>query len=381
MNFRRALTMEEKLVLLLSQPYLSEKQFKAKVNFLNLLNDRIDFNRVNKLASENGVSGLIYTKIKNDDFFPSAVKDELQRFYRQTAYKNMQQLRDTLAVVRLLSDQGISVIPLKGAVFSDLIFNDLGAYPSGDIDILVHPDQLAHAQKVICEKGGYSEIKSIAKEDLLATHYHLNFTNNKNLLEVHWNLVKRYFDVPADFWWCETLGKTWNGINLIEISTEKYILYTVFRLFDHCFRPLRFFVLIGGLIEKDSNAIDWHKLIAYAKQYKMKKLVVFSLKLLHEMLDTDIPESIIKEQPFAYRYLRTMVISGLFKGVKRSHIRMMVYSLLLDDPVKIIGVLLGRIFPSKAEVRLRYNVPPNSWKVYLYLILNPFFLFFYNKSH
>lgn len=381
MNFRRVMTAEQRLVLLLSQPFLSEEQFKKEIDSANLLDDYIDFNKIYNMTLANEVSGFAYKKIKNGDFFPSNLENRLKHFYQQSAYKNIQQLAATFGILRLLSDQGIPVIPLKGAVASDLVFNDLGVYPSDDIDILVHPNQLFHSKKIICEKGMYSETTELDEEDLLESHYHLNLSNDKNQLEIHWNLVKRYFEIPADFWWQETLKINRFGVELIELSIEKYILYTVFRLFDHCFYPLRFFVMISGLIEKHSIIIDWAKLIAYAKQYKMEKLVVFSLQLLQDILNTNIPEAIMKRKIFGFEYLKSIVVSGLFSGIKRKHIRMLIYSMLLDDPFRIFRVLIGRIFPSKSEVRLRYDIPPNSLKVYLYLLLNPFLLIFGKKPH
>lgn len=381
MNPGCARATEDQLFLLLSRPFLSQK---LKENIIGTSNHApIFFNskRFIHITQENGVSGLIYTNITKENLFLSRLKKELHQYYNQTAYKNMQLLRDTLEILKVLYAHGISVIPLKGTVASDLIFNDLGVYPSGDIDILVHPDQLTRAKKIICEECRYTETAGIDEDDLLATHYHLNLSNGINLLEVHWNLVKRYYEIPADFWWRETKTTTWNNIELIELSPEKYILYLVFRLFDHCFYPLRFFVIIAGLIGKNESIIDWDKLIVYAKQYKMKKLLFFSLRLLHEMLNTNIPEHIIKTKFIGYKCLKNFVFSGIFSGIKRKHARMMIYTLLIDDPAKIIKVLTGRIFPSKSEVRLRYNIPPNSAKVYLYLILNPFLLFVYRKSY
>ena len=47
----------------------------------------------------------------------------------------------------------------------------------------------------------------------------------------------------------------WNGIKAMDLSVENNILYNVFRLFDHCFYPLRFFVLLSAIIEKNNKTV------------------------------------------------------------------------------------------------------------------------------
>ncbi len=167
-----------------------------------------------------------------------------------------------------------------------------------------------------------------------------------------------------------------NGINTFELSIEKYILYNIFRLFDHCFYPLRFFILLGGIIEQNVDNINWGRLIDVASRYKMKKLVVFTLRLLKDMLNTNIPENLIQEKYFGYNYFKALAFSGIFSGIQKKHQRMMFYTLLLIESKTLFNILVRRIFPSKGELRLRYKIPLKSNKIYLYYIFNPFLLLF-----
>ncbi len=371
---------EERIALLLSQPFLSEEHCRKELADIVGSGHSIDFEKVYSIALENGVAGFAYKNTRDLDLFPQKVNKNLQQIYRRTAFRNLEQLHSTLNLLSVLSDNGISAIPLKGAASSDLLFNDLGVYPSGDIDLLIHPSQLFQAKEVLCGVGGYRQVDSISEEDLLASHYHLLVQNNRFLVELHWNLVKRYFEVPGDFWWQETRATDWNGTITSELSIEKYLMYTIFRLFDHCFFPLRFFVLVGGIIDRHSNEIDWEKLMDYAGQYKMKRLVVFTLTLLNEILNTRVPATVMQTKIVGYGYLKSMVYSGLFSGIKKKHLRMMLYSVLLDEPGTIIRILIKRLFPSKGELRLRYNLAPKSSKVYLYYLLNPIFLMMHGND-
>lgn len=366
---------EERLVLFLSNPHLSENH-KNDLKSILLNNRDINPETIYSLALANGVAGFVFKNSHAPAIFPDKINLNLHNVYRQTAFRNVLMLRETLAVLKLLSDNNIAAIPLKGAAASDLLFNDFGVYPSGDIDILVHPPKLSECKKVLCDLGSFSQINEIAEQDLLSNHYHLIFRRKNMLLEVHWNLVKRYFSIPADFWWQESKEFKWNGINTFELSIERYILYNIFRLFDHCFNPLRFFILLNGIIEQNADHIDWGRLIEFASHHKMEKLVVLTLKLVKDMFDTNIPENLIQTKYFGYKYFKLLVLSGIFSGIQKQHLRMMFYVALLIESKTIFKILGRRIFPSKGELRLRYNIPSQSNKIYLYYILNPFFLLF-----
>ncbi len=330
------------------------------------------------IAFTNQVAGFIHKNTKHFDFFPEELKRDFHKLYKEIAHRNMRLLAETLSVLKLLDQNNIPTIPLKGAIASDLLFNDFGVYPAGDLDILVHPKVLETTKKLLCEKSGFSQAHHISEGDLVSNHYHLILKKNNLLLEIHWNLVKRYFSISPDFWFEDAKEITWNGIKTFELSIEKNIIYQIFRLFDHCFYPLRFYLLLSFTIHKNSNIINWHKLLDFAGRHHMKKLVISTLKLIKDILNTNIPQKVTQENTSGYKYFKALVLSGIYSGIKKKHFRMMNYSVLLIEPELVLGILSGRLFPSKGELRLRYNIQPGSKKIYLYYIANPLLLLFKN---
>ena len=223
----------EKLALYLCVPFDNKKSWQA-IQLLFAQRIQPDIKKIYQFAIMNGVAGFVFKNAKQLDLLTGNVINDLQRSYRQTALKNMLALKETLEVLKLLSENNIPVVPLKGAFASDMLFNDLGIYPSGDIDILVHPSDLLRSKGLLCSKGGFSPVIEISENDLLNNHYHLNLKKYM-LLEIHWNLVKRYFSIPADFWWETVKSTEWSKISIFELSVENNIIYNIFRIFDHCF--------------------------------------------------------------------------------------------------------------------------------------------------
>ncbi len=152
-------------------------------------------------------------------------------------------------------------------------------------------------------------------------------------------------------------------------------MYAVFRLFDHCFFPLRFLVLIAGLLERYGSEICWDGLLEDCGRFKMKRLVIFTLQLAHELLAAEIPAELAERPSPGYSGLKKLCRSGMLHGIERQHLRMMCYSALFDSPADIAAALFGRLIPDRGELCLRYNLPSDSPQIFLYYVLNPVLLF------
>ena len=363
---------EEQLLLLLSRAWPSPDA-RDSVSTLLGNSPSPDYPRLVRLADVNGVSPLLYHNLTKAGGIPEQVLSRLRNAYLVTFDRNARHCRETMRVIGLLRQEGIDAVPLKGSLFSDLVLGDMGLYPTSDLDLLVRPPDLDRAKKIVMGSG-YGEVSGIDEEDQREGSYHLSLDNGTYLLELHWNLVMRYFDARPDFWWEETARKEYEGAEITLLSPERYLLYGIFRLFSHGFHPLRFFVLPAGLVNKYQDALDWDKVLCFAGDLGMKRVTVFALRLLHEFLGTDIPGEISGREVSGYRVLRQFVVSGFFGEVRRQRLRMSLFTTLLDTPLDTARVLLRRIFPPLSEVRLRYHLPAGSKKTLAYYLLNPLLL-------
>jgi hypothetical protein len=372
-NSQSLLTPEEKIILLLSRLNPSVEVLKEVRKLAQEQNITINYDEMCRMALKNGVGSLLYINLKGTDILPDEMMQKLKNAYLYTFQKNAYIYSETIRILKLLRENGVDAVPLKGAIASEMIFGNPGFYPSADIDILVHPENLSDAERVL-GGAGYAGNQTIDKVDLLTDHYHLILQKGVYVVELHWNLVKRYFTIPPDFWWEGIRETEHEGSKILLLSPERYIIYTIFRLFDHSFRPLKFFVLISGIIGRHRKDIDWEKLFLLSKKYSMERLVWFTLRLLKEMLGTEVPDSIMKRRLLWYENLKRLILAGLFYEVKKPHLRMFMYTTLLETPSDFLKMLLRRFFPNSGEIRLRYGLSGNSKSVYAYYVLNPFFV-------
>ena len=371
------LSIEERLVIALSSGNTTDPAESGKSLLTEFQADSFDYDRFFNLAQKNGVIPLIYYYLQKNNLSPTGFLEKLRPVYLQTVALNLEKSQELIRVIQVLTDVGIEVIPLKGPVAAENIFGAIGLYPFSDIDVLVRAEDLPKADGILRYKAGYKALKEISSEVLRSDHYHYVYQNEKQSLEVHWNLVKRYYRIPEEFWWQGTSAGDFQGTAIIELENEKYLLYLIFRLFDHQFLPLRFLVLTAEFIKSRQDTINWQRLLDYAVKYRMKRLVWFVLKLVNDLLGVSIPDQYMKQRNLMYKPLSRLVVSGFFRESQKAHLRMLVYVTLLDSPLETLAVISKRVFPSKGEIRLRYGIGQDeTFKTMLYYVMNPFLLIF-----
>lgn len=366
---------EEELVLSLSRLDLSGEEKGEIEGFLSKHPASIDFSKALKLADINLVSPLLYRNMKEFRDVPTQFMGALKKAYLATFHQNVLHSRETLRLIGMLRGAGVEAIPVKGSLAADIIMGDFGVYPTGDVDLLVRPADLEKTKKILADEG-FCEVMEFSERDLRESSYHLILGNGSYLVEVHWNLVKWAFEADPEFWWEGMRREQYEGQEISFLSPERYLLYAIFHLFTHRFRPLKFALLVSGLARKYRHELDWERLLSDAGRIRMERLTLFTLRLLHEILGTDIPDYLARKRILGYSLLKRNILRGFFPEATRSYVRLALFTTLLDTPLDTARVLLRRLFPPASEIRLRYNLPMESKRVYLYYLANPVLMMF-----
>jgi len=337
-----------------------------------ILKDNRLLKEVIRVARLNQVAPFLYQRLKNAPGLPADEKEELRALYLRALAGNGINAAEGRRVVGLLKERGIAVMLLKGAVASELLFGDPGLYLAGDIDILVRPDDLTAARDLLSADGyGYdAELEDAWRQ----AHYHLGFWKGEGFyLEAHWNLAKGYFRVPPEFWWEGAVTEKAGAGEVLLPAPEKYLLYGIFRLFSHDFVPLKFFIFLDGLIGRYGERMDWKQFFSWARRYRMERLAIFSLKVLHDFFGTEVPAEATKSGLPSYTSLKRGVEKGVAAG-ERAESRKVLYLLLLESPAEVVKAVAGRLFPSSGELRIRYQIRGRGWKVLPWYLFNLFLL-------
>jgi hypothetical protein len=372
-RYKIQLSAETSLFLLLSRVKPAPVALKQAQT---LVDSGVNWDSLIAESGRHGTSGLIYKNLLGFEDIPQNVLDRLGNAYNLTLRRNVGLASETDRLTDGLNARDIEVIPLKGPLTSEIIFGDLGAYPSSDIDLLIKVEDIDRAKEYL-ESDGYRLNDSCfdtCRNFYIEELYHISLSNGQYTIEPHWNLFFRYFTAPPDFWWEESITLHSEDHDYQWLSPEKNILYNSFRTFFKVFDQLRFLVMLSEIIRYHTDEIDWEKLFHYAKTYKFENVLRITLKLSHELLGAEVPGSCIAlKQPRAkvlYRLIRKMALEG---NSDRTLNKILLAS-LRDDFFGFLRVMLRRVFPSMGEIVSRYRLPDHSAKAVAYYVLNPILL-------
>lgn len=108
-----------------------------------------------------------------------------------TLIKNQQNLALFRKMESMLAQHGIELIALKGLAVATTLYDDMSQRTIGDIDVLIHHDNVYKAHQLIqTELGGVvkeHERKTHILEDVMRTHLH-GITLDGMFIELHFNL-------------------------------------------------------------------------------------------------------------------------------------------------------------------------------------------------
>jgi Uncharacterised nucleotidyltransferase len=119
------------------------------------------------------------------DGFAEAVEQALEAGRRRGAFLQLISLR----VMAMLADAGIRCAPLKGPLLGEAIYGDPGRRLSGDIDLLVAPEQLRAAVEVVRELGYGAPTDHVQERGLPLLHFVLAHERGElPPVELHWRV-------------------------------------------------------------------------------------------------------------------------------------------------------------------------------------------------
>lgn len=208
-------------------------------------------------------------------FLSEHVRDSSQR----TTYQNLMLRHELVHLLDTFDSEGISVIPLKGIVFSEQYFGDFAARGTADIDLFIRPSELQMAITLVKEQGFTNE----EEED--PTNNHCTFIKeNAGLsvsVELHWNLDKEYSSNvdPDIFWQNAEPYSDYTYVNVL--SKQDTLYYTCLHAARHNMDSIKYFIDLLQIITSFPSYIEFSEVKQRAKRDKTWRKVNAVLTILY----------------------------------------------------------------------------------------------------
>jgi hypothetical protein len=232
---------------------------------------------------------------------PHALPSELAAALRDSLIANRERnlalAQEVVSTVELLATRNIPVIPIKGPVLAATLYHDVGLRQSGDLDFLVHPEDVSNALGLLIGRG-YELIQSLSpSQDAAYRRYYPDFSlfnaAKSVLLELHWNPVPYVMAVPYDLeaLWRRAGPIEFEGHRVLSLSQEDYLIYLCVHAAKHLWGQLNWVCDTHEFLAVHAG-IDWDRCFHYAKNLGCERILRVGLVLAHDLLETCLPEQV-----------------------------------------------------------------------------------------
>ena len=335
-----------------------------------------DWHNLLALSTMQRITPLFWHRLRQKNL-ETLVPKTAEAYFKEASLRNMiNNLRlngELSLLLAALEAEAIPLIPLKGIVLANTVYEDVCLREMNDIDILAHPDDLQRISDILTGME-YRPMQAISVNLNLQTEHHLPGLIKKGYgrIEVHGNITlphKNYSIDPHGLWERAVPVKI-AGRNALMFSPEDLLLHLCLHTsYHHPFIfGLRPFCDIAETIDHFSSTLNWEIVAERAVSQHWQRGVYLALRLAIELAGAAIPDVIIeklKPEDMSEIILETARAQILTDKNFATSIPEPFAELLesgrFGDKIKIF---CQRVFLPKAKIANAYSVPLDSLKLY-----------------
>lgn len=324
-------------------------------------------------AQRHGVAPLIYWHVRQGQLsIPPPVVEQFKQAYLTTLARNRIFLGELERIVSALTEEGIAVVLLKGAVFVRTLYEDIGLRPMSDLDILVRKADIPQAVSLL-KKNGYMEPvlhqSELLKQDV--THdVHLRQSQPPYVdIEVHWLLVggeKFRQKTDIDWFWQRVIPLEGWPERLYTLSSTAHLLYLCGHLgFQHGLGNigLLWLVDIRRFLARYEHVIDWEEFVVGAAHHSWSAAAYYTFREVQNYFPQAPPEAVLEQLRFQMTPEEEKQVIALSRVAASRVVLAWAQFQQLEWAAKLRNII-GRLFPSLAFMRQRYGFRSN-WQAIL----------------
>ncbi len=329
-------------------------------------------------SKDHAVFPLCYKRLKDPALsgsVPARILDELKKQYFRNAYANTIILHSLGKVLQTFNDKGIHAIPLKGAQLAENVYDNIALRVMGDVDLLVHKEDLDQIQQQLTALGYTSRPYWLEAEDDLSHSLPPFIKHNCADLDIHWSFENpdSPFKIDSDGLWQRAVQVKIAGVDVLSLSPEDFLLHLCLHTsYHHRFETgLRSLCDINATITAFQLHLDWTLLLARAREWGAERCVFLSLHLTQKLLGTPLPHGFLEqlEAPDFDSQKETWAIEQIFPGrddLVPVGVNVSRFWGTQNFPQKVAR-LLSTVFPSPFMLSTKFPVSPTSkWLIFYY---------------
>jgi hypothetical protein len=263
---------------------------------------QINWHHFLKLVFEHKLSVPVnrYVDSACSSFVPEWVSEQLKKRCALNTRWALGMTAELVRLIKLLGDDGIPALSLKGPALSLELFGDVAVRESKDLDILIGVHDLKRADQLLKNEGYRSRQSSAAMTDRQKASHQLREKDktyfsmqSKIPVELHWKMLDypHLLSVEDDEIWRRVETRPLHGRLLTVLEREINLLYLCAHGATHGWKRLFWVLDIAMFVRRFGDDIDWKGLCHRANAYGTKRSLTEGLLLAHGLFASSLPEA------------------------------------------------------------------------------------------
>lgn len=221
----------------------------------------------------------------------------LKGIYRQSWSKNHILFHKTAAVLRLLFEEGIPTLIMKGIALSILVYKNDAVRPMADMDILIPLSYARQTIDFLSQKGWVIQNEQFLEYNLKYGRSVTFWDNNKTELDLHWHPVfEAHDEIAEDDFWSFAIPVEVSGVKTKAFCTTDNLFHAIV----HGMRynpepPIRWVADAFVMINSGDENINWERLLLHTRKFRVHLQMKEALHYLIEKFDAPVPNKVIDE--------------------------------------------------------------------------------------
>ncbi len=252
-------------------------------------------------AEKHAVAPLLYYKLKPYKDYIN-MKPEIWELLRNGYFKNAainMRFYNTLGtLINAFSNNQIPVIVLKGPHLAATVYNNIALRTMSDIDLLVKPQNIRAAVKILKKLGSIEKDTNIDNRSVNLVY---EILATKVTVELHWKLFASIYDcqVNMDDIWRRKTYRELEKNTALTLADEDLLIYLCGHAVKHIKdMNIRMLYDIHLLINSHKDSFNWEEIVLRARRWKLSRALFIMVRLSAELLQTGISrEQLSKMRP------------------------------------------------------------------------------------
>ena len=275
---------------------------QKRTRLRSLLQPPVRWQRLFAIAHEHGTQPLLRQGLSG---LEEAVPSEELHFLEQNCQANLRKAllhaRELIRIIEHLSARGIEVLPYKGLALAEALYGDIALRQSGDIDLLIHPQDLRGIRDAVGELGytPHQPLSEMEERAYLKSGYECAFDSaaGRNLLEVQWAIQPRFYavDLALEGLFQRAVEVTIAGHPMKTPSPEDLLLVLSVHAAKHVWNRLLWLCDIARLMSLPR--LDWSWIKMQTKDLGITRILRVTMFTANRLLGAVIPDAANDDLP------------------------------------------------------------------------------------